>query len=198
MEIINAGSKNIPFLNDNLKNRKSVVFFVAPWCGHCKRLEPTIDNIMGRFKNSNYPGLIARVEEKEIPKVKCDNDIDGFPTIRVMKPGGKKDYDYQGPRDEEALNDLLIKIFEDNNNMGLKRLPFNTSKQQELLLHERLEKERQDKMRLYNELLNKKANKKKPNKKKSNKKKSNKKKSNKKKSNKKKQNGGRKQRKREK
>ena len=158
MEIINAGPRNIPLLNDNLMQRKSVVFFVAPWCGHCQRLEPTIDNLMGRFKNSKYPGLIARVQENEIPKVKCDNDIAGFPTIRVLKPGGKKDHDYEGPRDEDALKDFLKKIFEENDKMATKRLPFNVAKKpsgnmtegdaKRLALRRKLSEERQKNMEL--------------------------------------------------
>ena len=128
MEIINAEPRNIHFLNDNIMNRKAVVFFVAPWCGHCQRLEPTINNIMGRFKNKSYPGVIARVQEKEIPKVKCDNDIQGFPTIRVLKPGGKKLHDYEGSRDEDSLNDFLTKIFEENKRMSDNIIPLKVSK----------------------------------------------------------------------
>lgn len=170
MEIINAGPRNIPFLNDNLMNRKAVVFFVAPWCGHCQRLEPTINKLMGRFKNDSYPGLIARVQEKEIPKVKCDNDIQGFPTIRVLKPGGKKEHDYEGSRDEGSLSEFLAKIFEQNNKMHTKSLPFRVTtlsktpkkaktkaEKKNLNIHRKLNEERQEKMRLYSALLKKEA-----------------------------------------
>ena len=110
MEIINANGRNMNMLNKLLGERKAIVFFVAPWCGHCKQLEPTIDSLMGRFKNYKSPGLIARVEEKEIPKVSCDNEIRGYPTIRVLSHG-KKLKDYEGPRDESSIANMLVKFF---------------------------------------------------------------------------------------
>ena len=110
MEIINANNQNMNILNKLLGERKAIVFFVAPWCGHCKQLEPTIDSLMGRFKNYKSPGLIARVEEKEIPKVRCDKEIRGYPTIRVLSHR-KKLKDYEGPRDENSIANMLVKFF---------------------------------------------------------------------------------------
>ena len=110
MEIINANSQNINILNKLLGERKAIVFFVAPWCGHCKQLEPTIDSLMGRFKNYKSNGLIARVEEKNIPKVNCDSEISGYPTIRVLSNGTKLK-DYEGPRDEDSIANMLVKFF---------------------------------------------------------------------------------------
>ena len=110
MEIINANSRNMDMLNKLLSERKAVIFFVAPWCGHCKKLEPTIDSLMGRFKNYKSPGVIARVEESEIPNFNYDNEIRGYPTIRVMSHG-KKIKDYEGPRDENSLAEMFVRYF---------------------------------------------------------------------------------------
>ena len=110
MEIINANGRNMNMLNKLLGERKAIVFFVAPWCGHCKQLEPTIDSLMGRFKNYKNPGVIARVEESEIPNFKYDNEIRGYPTIRVMSHG-KKIKDYEGPRDENSIAEMFVKYF---------------------------------------------------------------------------------------
>jgi thioredoxin-like negative regulator of GroEL len=110
MEIINANSRNMNMLNKLLSERKAVIFFVAPWCGHCKQLEPTIDSLMGRFKNYKNPGVIARVEESEIPNFNYDNEIQGYPTIRIMS-NGKKIKDYEGPRDENSLSEMFVRYF---------------------------------------------------------------------------------------
>lgn len=120
MEIINANSRNMNMLNNLLSERRAIIFFVAPWCGHCKQLEPTIDSLMGRFKNYKSPGVIARVEESEIPKFKYDNEIRGYPTIRVMS-NGKTIKDYEGPRDEKSIAEMFLKYFNKADNVATTR-----------------------------------------------------------------------------
>ena len=93
MKVISATNDNIPFLNNLLQKNKAVVFFVAPWCGHCRALEPTLNKIMGRFSTSRRDGLIARVSEGNVKNLNCDKNIQGFPTIRVLN-NGKKEKDY--------------------------------------------------------------------------------------------------------
>jgi len=113
MRVISATYDNIPFLNNLLQKNMAVVFFVAPWCGHCRALEPSLNKIMGRFSTSRRNGVIARVSEGDIKQIKCDNDIQGFPTIRVLK-NGKKVKDYEGQRDEKSLNAFLADVFNEN------------------------------------------------------------------------------------
>ena len=113
MRVISATQNNIPFLNNLLQKNKAVVFFVAPWCGHCRALEPTLNKIMGRFSTSRRDGLIARVSEGDIKNLNCDKDIRGFPTIRVLN-NGEKEKDYEGPRDENSLNSFLADVFNKN------------------------------------------------------------------------------------
>ena len=72
MKVISATNDNIPFLNNLLQKNKAVVFFVAPWCGHCRALEPTLNKIMGRFSTSRRDGLIARVSEGNVKNLNCD------------------------------------------------------------------------------------------------------------------------------
>jgi len=113
MRVISATNNNIPFLNNLLQKNKAVVFFVAPWCGHCRALEPTLNKIMGRFSTSRRDGLIARVSEGNVKNLNCDKDIRGFPTIRVLN-NGKKEKDYEGSRDESSLNSFLASVFNKN------------------------------------------------------------------------------------
>jgi thioredoxin-like negative regulator of GroEL len=96
-----------------LQKNTAVVFFVAPWCKHCRALEPSLNKIMGRFSTSRRNGVIARVSEGDIKQINCDNDVDGFPTIRVLK-NGEKIKDYEGQRDEKSLNAFLADVFNEN------------------------------------------------------------------------------------
>ena len=138
MEIINANSRNMNMLNNLLSERRAIIFFVAPWCGHCKQLEPTIDSLMGRFKNYKSPGVIARVEESEIPKFKYDNEIRGYPTIRVMS-NGKTIKDYEGPRDEKSIAEMLLKYF------NKKTLKAQVDKEKEKKVKKKTKKKRKKK-----------------------------------------------------
>ena len=123
MRVITSTHKNASFLNNLLQKNKAVVFFVAPWCGHCQRLEPTLNKLMGRFSTLRRDGVIARINEGEMKNMNIDKEIQGFPTIRVLN-NGKKEQDYNGPRDEESLNKFLYDVFKENQEME----PINISK----------------------------------------------------------------------
>lgn len=83
--------------------------FFAPWCGHCKRLAPTWDQLAAKF--------IARADVK-IAKVDCtladnkelcsEQDVDGFPTMFIYK-NGEKIAEYNGSRSLEDLYDFVMK-----------------------------------------------------------------------------------------
>ena len=76
-----------------LNNEKGIlVEFFAPWCGHCKRLAPTWDELAGKF---------AAAADVTVAKVDCTSDdnknkelcsaqgVNGFPTLHLYKEGKK-------------------------------------------------------------------------------------------------------------
>ncbi|KAK6519538.1 hypothetical protein TWF281_003365 [Arthrobotrys megalospora] len=107
--VLQLTSKN--FAEKILKsNHASVVEFYAPWCGHCKNLKPAYEKAA-----ENMKGLA------QVAAIDCDEDankrtcseygVQGFPTIKVFKPGksGKPAIqDYQGPRTAKGIVDFLI------------------------------------------------------------------------------------------
>lgn len=88
-----------------LDNDKDVlVEFYAPWCGHCKKLAPTWEELGQHFK-SNSNVVIAKIDstanEIDVPGVA----VRGFPTIYFFKGNDKTNpVRYEGGRE---LNDLL-------------------------------------------------------------------------------------------
>jgi len=90
------------FQKDVIESNKSVfVEFYAPWCGHCKKLEPIWDQLGEKFKDSEDV-LIAKMDA-------TTNDVNGvavsgFPTIKFYPKGDKQNpIDYSGEREYDDL-----------------------------------------------------------------------------------------------
>ncbi|KFX90796.1 hypothetical protein O988_08027 [Pseudogymnoascus sp. VKM F-3808] len=87
-------------------NYTSIVEFYAPWCGHCKNLQPAYENAAKKLA-----GLA------KVAAVNCDEDmnkqfcgsmgVQGFPTLKIVKPGKKFGKpiveDYQGAREAKPI-----------------------------------------------------------------------------------------------
>lgn len=91
-------------------NYTSIVEFYAPWCGHCKNLQPAYENAAKKLAG------VAKVAA-----VNCDEDankqfcgamgVKGFPTLKIVKPGKKPGRpvveDYRGPREARDIIDAV-------------------------------------------------------------------------------------------
>ena len=86
-----------PFLK---KKKHVLVIFYAPWCGHCKALAPTWDELA----NS-----VAEIDDLVIAKFDATANevsglsIRGYPTLRFYPKDNKNGYEYEGERDLEAF-----------------------------------------------------------------------------------------------
>ncbi|KAI1334598.1 thioredoxin-domain-containing protein [Xylariaceae sp. FL0016] len=93
-------------------NHTSVVEFYAPWCGHCRNLQPAYEKAA-----KNLEGLA------KVAAVNCDEDenkqlcgmmgVQGFPTLKTVRPGkgkGSKPVveDYNGPRTAKGIVDAVV------------------------------------------------------------------------------------------
>lgn len=73
----------------------------APWCGHCKELEPIYKQLGDLFKNVDEV-VIAKIDATA--NEHSSLQIEGFPTIFLFKPGQKNTpLQYDGGRDLESL-----------------------------------------------------------------------------------------------
>ncbi|KAI8326695.1 thioredoxin-like protein [Choanephora cucurbitarum] len=82
----------------------------APWCGHCKRLAPTWEQL-GKAAAEQDPSIvIAKLDgtENDIPE-EAGFDITGFPTLKFFKAETNEMIDYEGDRSAEDLTEFISK-----------------------------------------------------------------------------------------
>lgn len=53
--------------------------FYAPWCGHCKKLEPTYERVGAKLDGTGI--FIARLDATLHGDIASKYDVRGFPTI---------------------------------------------------------------------------------------------------------------------
>lgn len=88
--------------------RGVLVMFFAPWCGHCKNMEPVWDEFTQNF--DGYNGIkILKINGQENDQLAQLHSVSGFPTIKYC-PGGVEDpngFVYEGDRSLDSLVQFL-------------------------------------------------------------------------------------------
>lgn len=83
-----------------------LVEFYAPWCGHCKKLEPEYNAVGEHFKN-NENIVIAKCDAtaNEVERV----PVTGFPTLKFFPANSADFIDYDGARTKEGIIEWIEK-----------------------------------------------------------------------------------------
>lgn len=53
--------------------------FYAPWCGHCKKLEPVYEHVAAKLDGTGI--AVAKVDATLYTDIAATYDVHGFPTI---------------------------------------------------------------------------------------------------------------------
>ena len=96
-EGLEAAAKEHPFL---------AVEFYAPWCGHCKKLEPEWMKAATELQKQGTGVVLAKIDATAASNFPLNSqyNIRGYPTIKIFKKSNlEKPCAYQGPRDAKGI-----------------------------------------------------------------------------------------------
>ncbi|KAJ1204492.1 hypothetical protein NDU88_008269 [Pleurodeles waltl] len=105
-------SASVEDLDDTFKdNRKDdiwLVDFYAPWCGHCKKLEPVWHEVGLEMKSSGSPVKVGKMDATVHSGIASEFGVRGFPTIKLLK--GELAYNYRGPRTKDDIIEFANRV----------------------------------------------------------------------------------------
>ncbi|KAI0039852.1 protein disulfide isomerase [Auriscalpium vulgare] len=85
------------------QGKPGLVEFFAPWCGHCKTLAPTYEQLADAFTHAKNKVVIAKVDADGAGKpLGSKYGVTGFPTLKWFNADGTVE-PYDGGRDLDAL-----------------------------------------------------------------------------------------------
>jgi len=94
-----ANNENIPINTNSNKTAKLMLFYVD-WCPHCKTAKPEWENMKAEYDGKNINGYTIVFEEHNctteseyIEKLMDQYQIEGYPTIKLIKDNQVIEYD---------------------------------------------------------------------------------------------------------
>ena len=80
---------------------KKILYFSATWCGPCKQLAPTINNLVAE----GFP--ITKIDVDSNPDLSAQYSIRSIPTMVVLDENGIEVNKVSGARSSDEIKNLL-------------------------------------------------------------------------------------------
>ncbi|XP_018409403.1 PREDICTED: protein disulfide-isomerase TMX3 isoform X2 [Nanorana parkeri] len=99
-------------LDENFRETRQddiwLVDFYAPWCGHCKKLEPVWNDVGIEMRSSGSPVRVGKMDATVHSSIASEFGVRGFPTIKLLK--GEMAYNYRGQRTKEDIIEFANRV----------------------------------------------------------------------------------------
>ena len=108
-----ANSEHLMKDNDSSTSKSAeLLFFFADWCPHCKSAKPIWNDLKAEYENKTINGykvvftdVNCSEETAEVDKMMNQYNVEGYPTIKLLKDGQVIEYDAKPSKD--TLNQFL-------------------------------------------------------------------------------------------
>lgn len=87
-------------------NDAEIMFFFADWCPHCKKAKPHWEEVKQSYSGkvvNGYTMVFTEIdcskETEEMKKITAEYEIEGYPTIKLIKDGQVIEYDAKPDKD---------------------------------------------------------------------------------------------------
>ncbi|KAK6508248.1 hypothetical protein TWF506_010345 [Arthrobotrys conoides] len=104
--VIDLTPKNFDEIITN-SGKPALVKFFAPWCGHCKKMAPTYDELGDAFESVKDQVVIAKVDADKHRELGKRFDVKGFPTLKWFDGKSEKPITYDSARTLEAMSKYI-------------------------------------------------------------------------------------------
>jgi thiol-disulfide isomerase/thioredoxin len=97
-------------------NNAELLFFFADWCPHCKTAKPIWDELKSQYQTKTINGyqvifteINCTEETAEVDKMMNKYNVEGYPTIKLLKDGQVIEYDAKPSKETltQFLNTVL-------------------------------------------------------------------------------------------
>ena len=112
----NSGDESMDSMNSGSSKQAELMLFYADWCPHCKTAKPIWNELKSEYQNKTINGynvlfteINCTTENAETEQMMNKYNIEGFPTIKLLKDGQIVEYDAKPSKEtlKEFLNTVL-------------------------------------------------------------------------------------------